>query len=72
MKLFVKLRFSSEGGSPLDIIKSVKDLGFSPVFGDYDFVIHFEDPEDYSKIVNSLHKTLQGTKVFYSLTTKKD
>jgi uncharacterized protein with GYD domain len=71
MKLFVKLRFSSEGAFPLDVIKSMKDIGFSTVFGDYDFVISFEDPDKYSEIVTKLHDTLKGTKVLYSISSKK-
>jgi len=72
MKLFIKLRFNSEGSSPLDVVKSMKDIGFSPVFGDYDFVIQFEDPEEYGKIVTKLQDALKGTSVYYSLSTKKD
>lgn len=72
MKLFVRLRFSSEGGFPLDILKEVKEIGFSPVFGDYDFVIDFEDPEEYGKIVSQMHKVLEGNNVYYSLSTRKE
>lgn len=72
MKLFIKLRFNSEGSSPLDVVKSMKDIGFSPVFGDYDFVIQFEDPEEYGRIVTKLQSALKGTSVYYSLSTKKE
>jgi hypothetical protein len=72
MKLFVRLRFSSEGGFPLDILKSIKEIGFSPVFGDYDFVIDFEDPEDYGRIVKKMHNVLKGNNVYYSLSTRKE
>jgi hypothetical protein len=72
MKLFVKLRFSSEGTPALDVIKSMKDIGFSPVFGDYDFVKHFDDPDHYSEIATQLHDTLKGAHVYYSLTTRKE
>jgi len=71
MKLFVKLRFSSEGAFPLDVVNSMKEIGFSPVFGDYDFVIGFDDPDNYNEIVTKLHKMLSGTKVYYSISTKK-
>jgi hypothetical protein len=56
----------------LDILKSIKELGFSPVFGDYDFVREFDNPEEYGDIVSGLHKTLKGSKVYYSLSTKKE
>lgn len=56
----------------MDVVKSMKDIGFSPVFGDYDFVIQFEDPEEYGKIVTKLQDALKGTSVYYSLSTKKD
>ncbi|MCK5548511.1 MAG: hypothetical protein KAI64_05825 [Thermoplasmata archaeon] len=70
MKLFLKLSFSSDGTSPIEVVKSMEDIGFSPVFGDYDFVIDFENPEEFGEIVTKLHETLKGTKVHYSLSTK--
>jgi len=72
MKLFVKFFFTSEGSSPLETIRVLRKLGFVPEVGDYDAVIKFEDPEEYTKIVEKLHETIKGMKVTYTLTTRKE
>ena len=72
MKIYLKIQFSSEGPSPLDIIKKVEEAGFKPVVGDYDFATQFENPEDYGDKVETLHHALRGTKAQYTLNTKKD
>jgi hypothetical protein len=72
MKLYVKFYFTSEGSSPLEIIRMLRKLGFVPEVGDHDAVIKFEDPEEYTKIVEKLHELLKGMKVNYTLTTKKE
>ena len=68
----MKLYFSSESISPLEIVKSVKELGFRPVVGDYDFVTDFETPEEYGILVETLHETLAGTNTTYRLTTRPE
>jgi len=68
----VKLYFSSESISPLEIVKSVKELGFRPVVGDYDFVTDFETPEEYGILVETLRETLAGTNTTYRLTTRPE
>jgi hypothetical protein len=70
MKLYIKVYFNSESISPLEIIKSIKEMGFEPVVGDYDFMKNFETPEEYGLIVEELHETLKGTGIFYRLSTR--
>jgi len=72
MKLYLKFYFNSEGVSPLETIRIVRKIGFIPEVGDYDMVIRFDDPEEYTKIVESLHTTLKGMNITYTLTTKKE
>ncbi len=72
MKIFIKLCFSSEGPDPLDILKKVKNLGFQPVFGQYDLVKEVEDIDEYMKTVRELHESLKGTRVMYNLYSTKE
>lgn len=72
MRLYVKIYFDPEGEDPITIVKKLKDLGFGPVVGLYDFVKEFDEPEDYPKIVKELHEALRGTKVKYTLQTRKE
>jgi hypothetical protein len=72
MKLYLKLFFNSEGASTLEIIKIARKNGFLPCVGYYDFVIDFHSPEEYSRILEGLHKTLKGTKTLYTVMTRDD
>ncbi len=72
MKLYIKLYFNSESISPLEIVKSVKELGFKPIVGDYDFMIDVETPEEYGLTVEKLHETLAGTSTAYRLNTRPE
>ncbi len=72
MKIFIKLFFSAEGPNPMEILGKVKDLGFQPVFGQYDLMKEVSDIDEYMKIVEELHNRLQGTKVFYNLYSVKE
>ncbi len=69
MKLYLKIYFSSEGKSIMDVIKLAENQGFGPNVGDYDFVIDFNSPEEYTKITEKIHKMLKGTKCMYKVTT---
>jgi hypothetical protein len=67
MKTFVKLFFSSEGAGPLDVVEDLRNMGFSTEVGDYDFSISWDTPDQYVSIMRTLHNTLAGTRVRYTL-----
>ncbi len=67
MKVFIKLFFSTEGPNPMEILKKVKELGFHPVFGNYDLVKDVRDIDEYMSLIKNLHNKLRGTKVLYNL-----
>ncbi len=72
MKVFIKLFFSSDGPNPLEVLKKVKNLGFQPVFGQYDLVKEVRDIDEYVEVVKKLHECLKGTKVMYNLYSMKE
>ena len=72
MKLYLKLYFASEGKNPLDVLRDVEAIGFSPVVGDYDCVAEFKSPEEYGQLVRRLHMALKGSQSQYTLNTKKN
>ena len=72
MKLYLKIYFSSEGKSAIDIIKIAEKVGFDPYVGDYDFVLDYETLEEYEEIIKRLHKMLKGTKTMYKVSTRKE
>jgi hypothetical protein len=71
MRLYIKFYFHSEGKSPLEVVKIVKGLGFTPEVGEFDCSIPFTNPEQYGTIVRDLHKSLKGCGIHYTLTTKE-
>ena len=72
MKLYLKIYFSSEGKSAIDIIKIAEKVGFNPYVGDFDFVLKYDTIEEYEEIIKKLHKMLKGTKTMYKVSTRND
>ena len=70
MRTYLKIHFSSEGENPMEAIKRVKEVGFVPVVGDYDFVIDYCTPEEYEDIIRRLHDALGGSGVYYRLVSR--
>ncbi len=71
MKVYIEIYFHCEGDEPLKVIKRLKDLNFSPVVGEYDFVKEYNTTEEYAEIVTELYNALKGTGVRYRLITRK-
>ncbi len=71
MKLYLELYFKSSGTDPMVIIKRMKEIGFDPVVGEYDFMQEYEDAQEYCEIVEDLVDALDGTDVRYRLITRK-
>jgi len=71
MRLYIQLYFDSNGTNPLEVLDQMKELGFDPVVGDYDFAKDYESPDEYKKIIGDINDALQGTGVRYRLTTRK-
>lgn len=72
MKLYLKLYFSSEGASAMDLIKKIEKAGWSPYVGDYDLVINFDTPEEYGELITNVHKMLKGTKTMYRVMSRRE
>lgn len=71
--MYVRFHYSSEGASPLAIIKVVTDLGLQPMMGEYDFSYEVGGEfETYRDMLKKLHEGLRGLKVQYTVTTKKE
>ena len=72
MRLYLKLYFNSDGTPTLELIKRARKMGFRPSVGYYDFMINFDTPEQYTKILDDLHNMLKGTKALYTVMTRED
>jgi len=73
LKMYIQFQFSSEGASPLAVIKVVTDLGLRPMMGEYDFSYEVgEEFETYRDMLKKLHEALRGLKVHYMVTTRKE
>ncbi len=71
MKLYIELYFSSEGTPAEVVIKKMKNMGFEPVVGQYDFAKNYNNSDEYANIVKTLSGKLEGTKTRYRLITRK-
>ncbi|MFP3872569.1 MAG: hypothetical protein ACLFVL_06790 [Candidatus Aenigmatarchaeota archaeon] len=72
MKLYVEVYFSASGIDPMEVIRKIKDAGFEPVVGEYDFVIEYGSPEEYGKAVDRLTRALRGSEATFRLITRKE
>ncbi|MGC8496619.1 MAG: hypothetical protein ACP5NL_01265 [Thermoplasmata archaeon] len=70
MKLYVKVYFSPDGISPLEIIRILKEGGFVSVFGQFDFVKEFDSEQEYNDTVTRLYNALKGTGVMFRINTR--
>jgi hypothetical protein len=70
MKLYIKIYFNSEGPLPLEIISKLKEMGFIPMFGQFDFEKEFNSEAEYNEIVSQLYNLLKGTKAIFRMNTK--
>ena len=70
---YVEMTFNSEGKSPVDVIKILRDLGFKPTRGQHDFVYDWgtEEPtiDQIEELLQKLHDRLKGSQVLYQVTT---
>lgn len=71
MKLYIELYFSSDGTEPMKVIKKLKDIGFDPVVGEYDFAKDYDTPAEYGDLVDNLSRALRDTGVNYRLITRR-
>ncbi len=71
MKLYIELYFSSNGTEPMKVIKKLKDIGFDPVVGEYDFAKDYDTPAEYGEIIDKLSRALRDTGVNYRLITRR-
>jgi hypothetical protein len=69
----------SEGASPREVYDVLKELGWKPVYGAWDFAYTWDDNwgdksenfEEYAEYINNVHNKLKGLNVNYNLWTSE-
>ncbi len=72
MKTYLTLWFNSDGGRPSEVTKKLKDIGFKPVKGNYDFAYDWDDDapvDEILRIGDKVQKVLKDDKVLFNLET---
>ena len=72
MRTYVRMVFHSEGASPLDVLKVMRELGFDESMGMHDFVYKWKDRaalDEVIALVGKMHGRLKGLDVNYEITT---
>jgi hypothetical protein len=72
MRTYVRMIFDSEGASPLDLLKAMRDLGFEESMGMHDFVYKWKEKasiDDVIRLIGDMHARLKGLHVHYEITT---
>ena len=75
-RTYMSVNIHSEGASPKEVYDALKDLGWKPVYGAYDFAFTWNDEwgdgnnfDEYCEYINSVHGKLKGLNVSYNLWT---
>jgi hypothetical protein len=74
---YMSVYHHSEGASPEEVYNKLKDLGWKPVYGAYDFAYEWDEQwgeksnnfEEYAKYIAEVHNKLKGLNVYYNLWT---
>jgi len=72
MRTYVRMIFHSEGASPKDVVRVMRDLGFEESMGMHDFVYKWKDKtslDDVIRLVSEMHGRMKGLNVNYEITT---
>jgi hypothetical protein len=73
----MKVNFHPKGPTPKDITNILKNHGWKPVYGSFDFAYHWEDKwgandtniQTFLEFINKTHEALKGSEAFYSFST---
>lgn len=74
MKTYIIMYFNSNGEKPSEVIKKLRDLGFSPVRGDYDLMYEWDDETSLEQIMSigdKLRELLKGDDVLFQIETSE-
>ncbi len=72
MRTYVRMIFHSEGASPVEVAKTMRDLGFEETMGMHDFVYKWANRpglEDVLHLITKMHGRMKGLGVNYEVTT---
>ena len=72
MRTYVRMIFHSEGATPVDVLKAMREVGFEESMGMHDFVFKWKEPaglDDVMGLIGKLHARLKGLDVHYEITT---
>ncbi|HKS59379.1 MAG TPA: hypothetical protein VJS68_01210 [Thermoplasmata archaeon] len=72
MRTYVRMIFDSEGASPSDVLKVMRDLGFEESMGMHDFVFKWKERatlDEVLQLVTGMHERMKGLHVNYEITT---
>ncbi|WP_292461551.1 hypothetical protein [Methanolobus sp.] len=72
MKTYLLLWYSTDGGMPSEVNRSLMSLGFKPVQGAYDYVYDWSDNVDLDEVLrfgDKIQMTLKGTGVMFKTET---
>lgn len=72
MRTYVRMVFDSEGASPAEVLRLMRELGFEESMGMHDFVYKWKDRaalEEVLKLIGTMHERLKGLHVHYEITT---
>jgi len=73
MKSYLLVWFSSDGGNPSEVTRTLVSLGFKPLTGNYDYVYDWGEAsvsvDDVLSLADKVKSSLQGMGVLFKIET---
>jgi hypothetical protein len=72
MRTYVRMVFHSEGASPVEVRKAMREIGFEESMGMHDFSYRWTERaglDEVMQLIGKLHAQLKGLDVHYEITT---
>ena len=74
---YMDVSFSSDGATPTELTETLKQFGWKPCYGRYDYIYEWgpnwgtkeTNIQEFFDYINKVHEVLKNYKVYYSLRT---
>ena len=72
MKTYIDMIFNPDSADPGEVLKEMKRIGLTPRFGVHDFLILWENEDEFREKFRETREALKKLKVSYRLITMED
>jgi len=72
MRTYIDMIFNPDSADPGEVLQEMKKIGLTPLFGVHDFMIAWEDEQEFRNKFRDVKDILRRLRVSYRLMTQED